>query len=101
MEKRSEFSPEGLINMIDSFSDPLYNHLKEEPDMIVALAQYSTADIPIDIVTLALAGGKEQVSMSFLFNILPVFFLNLESVDFENGLWHDVFPPVNKPTSGS
>jgi hypothetical protein len=49
-------------------------------------------------VALALAAGKEQVSMSFLFNILPVFFLNLESVDFENGLWHDVFPPVNKPT---
>jgi hypothetical protein len=38
MEKRSEFSPEELINMIDSFSEPLYNHLKEEPDMIVALA---------------------------------------------------------------
>jgi hypothetical protein len=100
MEKRPEFSPEELINMIDSFSEPLYNHLKEEPDMIVALAQYSTADNPIDIVALALAAGKEQVSM-FLFNILPVFFLNLESVDFKNGLWHDVFHPSISPPSGS
>jgi hypothetical protein len=28
-----------------------------------------------------------------MFNILPVFFLNMETATFENGMWHEVFPP--------
>lgn len=37
--------------------------------------------------------GKKQVSLDFMFNTLPVFFLNMETVEFENGMWHEVFPP--------
>lgn len=28
-----------------------------------------------------------------MFNLLPVFFLNMETVEFEGGMWHEVFPP--------
>lgn len=28
-----------------------------------------------------------------MLNILPVFFLNMETVEFEGGMWHEVFPP--------
>jgi hypothetical protein len=29
-----------------------------------------------------------------MFNTLPVFFLNMETVEFEGGMWHGVFPPL-------
>ncbi len=29
-----------------------------------------------------------------MFNTLPVFFLNMETVKFEGGMWHGVFPPL-------
>ncbi|TGO43787.1 hypothetical protein BOTNAR_1255g00030 [Botryotinia narcissicola] len=58
---------------------------------------YITPETPIGILAIAAEAGKKQVNISFLFNILPVFFLNMESVGFENGLWHTSFPPVNKP----
>ena len=81
---------------MDSFSAPLHLHLKEEPALIADLARYSTPDNPIDILAIAAAAGKKQVSPSFLSNVLPVF-LNMESVEFEGGLWHDAFPPVAAP----
>jgi hypothetical protein len=38
--------------------------------------------------------GKKQVSLNFMFNTLPVFFLNMETATFEDGMWHEVFPPL-------
>ncbi|TGO18198.1 hypothetical protein BTUL_0011g00020 [Botrytis tulipae] len=96
-EKGPSFSSKELIKIMDSFSESLYNHLKEEPQAIAGLSQYNTPETPIDILAIAAEAGKKQVNISFLFNILPVFFFNMESVEFENGLWHTSFPPVNKP----
>jgi hypothetical protein len=31
---------------------------------------------------------------SFVSNVLPVFLLNIDTVGFEDGMWHDVFPPL-------
>lgn len=43
---------------MDSFMEPLYNHLKAEPGEIVALSKYHTAEHPIDILGIADAAGK-------------------------------------------
>lgn len=43
---------------MDSFMEPLYNHLKAEPGEIVALSRYNTAEHPIDILGIADAAGK-------------------------------------------
>ncbi|MCJ1313260.1 hypothetical protein MMC25_006937 [Agyrium rufum] len=96
LEKRSDFSHQDLIAIMDSFSEPLYLHLKEEPQTIAQLARFKTPEHPIDILAIASKAGKKQVTPSFLFNILPVFLLNMETVKFEDGMWHDVFPPVPK-----
>ncbi|KAM7215259.1 iron-sulfur cluster repair protein DnrN [Rhypophila decipiens] len=88
------FSAAELIGIMDEFKDPLYRHLKAEPPAIVALAKYSTPDNPIDILGIADVAGKKQVSLGFMFNTLPVFFLNMETVEFEGGMWHGVFPPL-------
>ncbi|KAJ8069861.1 hypothetical protein OCU04_000274 [Sclerotinia nivalis] len=93
-EKGPDFSSQELIQIMYSFTEPLYSHLKEEPQTI---SQYNTPETPIDILAIAAEAGKKQVNLSFVFNVLPVFFLNMESVEFENGLWHTAFPPVNKP----
>ena len=80
---------------MDSFSEPLYDHLKAEPQSILALARFNTPQRPIDILKMALEAGKKSVTLSFVFNILPVFLLNMETVEFEGGMWHNVFPPFN------
>ena len=85
-----------LIAIMDSFSEPLFTHLKAEPPSIVALSRYNTPETPIDIVKMALEAGKKSVTLGFVFNVLPVFLLNMESVEFEGGMWHNVFPPFNK-----
>jgi hypothetical protein len=77
------------------------------------LNTYSTADKPIDILGIAEAAGefddlylllqrnsdtplgKKQVNLGFMFNTLPVFFLDMEAVEFEEGMWHGAFPPLN------
>ncbi|KAK2599239.1 hypothetical protein N8I77_011009 [Diaporthe amygdali] len=90
----ANFSAVELIAIMDSFKDPLYSHLKAEPPSIVALSKYSTPENPIDILGIANAAGKKQLSLGFIFNVLPVFFLNMDTVNFEGGMWHEVFPPL-------
>jgi len=82
---------------MDSFSGALHDHLSEEPQTIADLIKYNTAENPIDILGIAKAAGKKQVSVGLLFNILPVFFLNMEFHDFEDGMWNGAFPPGGKP----
>ena len=82
---------------MDSFSEPLYLHLREEPGQIVALSRLDTPEKPIDIVAIALEAGKKSVTLGFVFNVLPVFLLNMETVEFEGGMWHNIFPPLNQP----
>lgn len=93
-EKGADFSAAELIALMDEFKEPLHSHLKAEPPAIVALAKYSTPEKPIDILGIADAAGKKQVTLGFMFNTLPVFFLNMETVEFEGGMWHGVFPPL-------
>ncbi|MCJ1295865.1 hypothetical protein MMC34_007429 [Xylographa carneopallida] len=95
LEKGADFSYNELIAIMDSFSEPLYTHLKAEPPQILALSRFSTPERPIDIVAMALEAGKKSVTLKFVFNVLPVFLLNMETVDFEGGMWHNVFPPFN------
>ncbi|KAI0509176.1 hypothetical protein F5B22DRAFT_617962 [Xylaria bambusicola] len=92
-QEGANFNGDELIAILDSFKDALHSHLKAEPPAIVALKEYSTAERPIDILGIADAAGKKQVNMSFVLNVLPVFLLNMETADFEEGMWHDVFPP--------
>ncbi|KAK3934389.1 hypothetical protein QBC46DRAFT_359059 [Diplogelasinospora grovesii] len=89
----ANFSGTELVAIMDSFKDPLYNHLKSEPAAIVGLAKFSTPENPIPILAIADAAGKKSLSVHFIFNILPVFLLNMDTADFEDGMWHDVFPP--------
>ncbi|EPE34403.1 hemerythrin HHE cation binding-containing protein [Glarea lozoyensis ATCC 20868] len=96
-ENGPDFYGTELISIMDSFSHALHEHLKEEPPTIVALSKYNTPETPIDIIGIALAAGKKQVSVGFLFNVLPVYFLNMESKEFEGGMWQAAFPPVSGP----
>lgn len=87
------FQSSRILEMMDSFSDALCKHLISEPKAIVALSRFSTPDNPIDIASIALGQGKKQVTIDFTLNVMPVFLLNMEIVDFEDGRWRK-FPPV-------
>ncbi|APA06603.1 hypothetical protein sscle_02g013730 [Sclerotinia sclerotiorum 1980 UF-70] len=64
-----------LIQIIDSFSEPWYSHLKEEPQIIADLSQYNIVETFIDIMAIAAQASKKQVKVYFVFNVyvLPVF----------------------------
>ena len=94
--KQDTFSGTRLLEIMDSFSTPLYTHLTEELDAIVNLARYSTPEKPIDLVEIALRVGKQTVTLDFALNCMPCFMLNMETVEFEGGAWHG-FPPVPAP----
>ncbi|PSR97190.1 hypothetical protein BD289DRAFT_459052 [Coniella lustricola] len=94
LDTGADFDVEELIQILMSFKDPLYEHLKSEPGEIVALARYNTPETPIDILKIADAAGKKVVTIPMLFNCLPVFFLNQESHEFEDGMWLGVWPPL-------
>lgn len=80
---------------MDEFGHPLHRHLASEPNSILALAQLSTMDHPIDIEKIAREVGRKQTTLGFAFNTLPIFLLNMETVEFEEGMWHGVFPPLH------
>ena len=92
-QRDSEFSAQRLLQIMDSFSEPLLEHLKSEPQSLLALKRFSTPEKPIDLAAMALEVGKKSTTAGFVFNTLPIFLLNMETVKFENGIWHDVFPP--------
>jgi hypothetical protein len=94
--KEDQFSSTRLLEIMDSFSEPLYTHLSEELDAIVNLSRFSTPEKPIDIVAIALKVGKQTVTLDFALNCLPCFMLNMETVEFEDGMWGG-FPPINAP----
>lgn len=55
-----------MIRNIDSFKGPLHKHLSPEPGKIVALAEYSTPENPIDILAIADAAGKSTNAFVFI-----------------------------------
>lgn len=81
---------------MDSFSAPLYKHLASEPKVLAALSRFSTPENPIDIAKIALEQGKKQLSLEFILNVMPMFLLNMEDVEFENGMWKG-FPTIPAP----
>ncbi|OKL58850.1 hypothetical protein UA08_05841 [Talaromyces atroroseus] len=83
-----------IVAIMDSFKDPFYSHLKSEPRAILELSKYNTPETPINITEIAGAAGKKTMTFSFVLNVLPVFLLNMDTLDFEDGMWHEVFPPV-------
>lgn len=89
------FSSQKLLEIMDTFSEPLYSHLKSEPQSLLAIKKYSTPEHPIDLAAIALEAGKKSTTAGFVFNTLPVFLLNMETVEFEGGMWHGVFPPIS------
>lgn len=89
----SSFSSTTLLGIMDSFQATLWAHLASEPPKIASLGQYSTAENPIDIVAISLKSGKKMLSLDYALNCLPMFLLNMEVVEFEDGAW-SVFPPV-------
>ncbi|KAF7511256.1 hypothetical protein GJ744_005153 [Endocarpon pusillum] len=94
---KSKFSHQRLLQIMDTFSKPLHDHLTSEPQSLLAVRRYSTAEKPIDLVAMALDTGKKSVTAGFVFSTLPVFLLNMETVQFEDGMWHGVFPPMTGP----
>ena len=90
----ANFSATELITIMDSFKEPLHSHLRSEPPSVVALSKYSTPGSPIDILGIANSAGKKQLSLGFVFSVLSVFFLNMDTVEFEGGMWHEVFRPL-------
>ncbi|RYO89286.1 hypothetical protein DL762_003309 [Monosporascus cannonballus] len=74
-KERANLQAAELIVILDSFKDAF------------------TTERPINILGIADVAGKKQVNLSFVFNILPVFLLNMDTADFEHGMWHEVFPP--------
>ena len=92
--REAEFDAATLIKIMDSFKEPLYKHLQHEPVMLAELSRFSSPDKPLDLVKMAESAGKKSLSRDFLFNVLPVFLLNMETVEFEGGRWHGVFPPL-------
>lgn len=47
-----------------------------------------------DLAKISADSNKSQMTMDFMFNVLPVFLLNMETKEFEGGMWHGVFPPA-------
>jgi hypothetical protein len=92
-----DFSASELLKIMDSFSTALHAHLATEPDQIADLARFSTPEKPIDIEKIAAEIGKKQVTLDFALNVMPIFFLNMEFVEFEGGMWMGKFPPVPAP----
>ncbi|KAK4041923.1 iron-sulfur cluster repair protein DnrN [Parachaetomium inaequale] len=90
-DKGAAFSAAELLAIMDDSKRPLHSHLKAEPPAILALAKYNTPERPIDILGIANAAASLA---GLMFNTLPVFFLNMETVEFEGGMWHGVFPPL-------
>lgn len=91
-----EFQAAKLLEIMDSFREPLYAHLISEPKSLLALSRFSSPEKPIDLLKLAIDTGKKSVTLDFVMNTLPVFLLNMESVEFEDGMWQS-FPPIAKP----
>lgn len=94
--RESDFDPKRFLEIMDSFSAPLYSHLKAEPQALVALSRFSSPEKPIDLEQIARVTGKKSVTLDFALNVMPVFLQNMETVEFEEGRWKE-FPKVPGP----
>jgi len=92
----SDFTPKRLLEIMDSFSQPLYTHLASEPQAILALSSFESPERQFDLVKIEQEEGKKAITLDFAFNVLPIFMNNMESVEFEGGMWQN-HPNVPAP----
>jgi hypothetical protein len=92
----SEFSSERLLEIMDSFSEPLYAHLAAEPQALLALSRFASPDRQFDLIQIERDQGKKAVTLDFALNTLPIFMNNMELVEFESGMWkgHPAVPSI-------
>ena len=81
---------------MDSFSEPLYTHLAAEPEAFLALSRFASPKRQFDLVEIGRETGKKAINLDFALNTLPIFLLNMESVEFEGGMWKN-HPAVPAP----
>ncbi|KAH9907778.1 hypothetical protein F4778DRAFT_777157 [Xylariomycetidae sp. FL2044] len=74
-----EFSAAELLVILDDFKELLHSHLRAEPPMIAALAEYSTDEHPLDTVGIFKSAGKAHISLGVFVNTIPVFMRNMET----------------------
>lgn len=72
---------------MDSFADLLHSHLTAEPQALLALSRFASPERRFDLVKIEHTEGKKMVNLDFLLNVLPIFFNNMELVEFEEGMW--------------
>jgi hypothetical protein len=85
----SDFQPKQLLEIMDSFSEPLYAHLAAEPQALLALSRFATPERQFDLVKIEQEHGKKAVTLDFALNTLPIFMNNMELIEFEGGMWKD------------
>ncbi len=92
---QSDFKATRLLEIMDSFSEPLYTHLAAEPQALLALSRFASPEKQIDLVKMEAEQGKKVVTLNFALNVLPIYMNNMESVEFEGGRWknHPDVPP--------
>ncbi|KAK6851591.1 hypothetical protein PG995_011716 [Apiospora arundinis] len=98
LKEGMRFSAAELLAIMSSFQEALHSHFKAEPSLIVELAQHSTPEHPIDILTIADSAIRKQLTLGLVVNTLPVFYLNMNYAEFEDGMWDGVFPAFKGPS---
>lgn len=83
----SNFKPTHLLSILDSFSQPLHAHLASEPQAFLALSRFVSPEKQFDLVKIEQEEGKKAVSLDFAINVLPIFMNNMETEEFEGGMW--------------
>lgn len=85
----TELKPAKLLSIMDSFSQPLYSHLASEPQAILALSRFASPERHFDLMKIEQEEGKKAVNLDFAFNVLPIFMNNMETVEYEGGMWRN------------
>ncbi|KAG4435897.1 hypothetical protein IFR05_008628 [Cadophora sp. M221] len=85
----AEFNPTHILSIMSSFSQPLHSHLSSEPQVILALSRFASPERQFDLTAIEREQGKKAISLDFAFNVLPIFMNNMETVEFEGGMWRD------------
>jgi hypothetical protein len=78
------------------FAVPLHEHLAKEPQTLLGLSRFCTSENHFDLATIAIETGKKTLSIEFAFNVFPMFLLNMEIYEFEDGMWQN-FPAAPTP----
>lgn len=87
LQSPTDLKPTQLLSIMDSFSQPLHSHLASEPQAILALSRFASPERQFDLIKIEQEEGKKAVNADFAINVLPIFLNNMETVEFEGGMW--------------